>query len=309
MPKSLEVSKILCSFAQNTFIAMNIGNYRFFGEVPRHSISLDDLKVFIADDGNAKRIHFATSHAQALRLDAQGPAYGWLNLPFCNTIEPLLKQEVGKDFMMFSNRATAKKYRRINSEAEYLKIQAFIEKYKNVVFLRDCLDLSISLSMNMSEPGVRTELGDLEHKIKYKSNEINYGESISKITKYFQEALGSLPYFKNADYICAVPSSHSFMKEVANGLLQFGFNNISNNVTWSKTAEIKNALSPDEKLGALLDSNLQLDQSIDLNGKSILLIDDLYNSGLTMQYVAKCLKQLGASYVFGMTLVKSLSNT
>ena len=39
-----------------------------------------------------------------------------------------------------------------------------------------------------------------------------------------------------------------------------------------------------------------------------MLVDDLYNSGLTMQYVAMRLKELGVSRVFGVTLVKSLSN-
>lgn len=287
---------------------MKSGILRFIG-VPNKSIGLDDLKVFVADDGNAKRIHFATSHMHALRLDMQSTAYGWLNLPFCNTVEPFLKYEFGRDYMMFLNRTTTKFYRRIDSETEYLKIQAFMEKYKEIVFLRDCLDLSVSLSMNMSEPGVRTELGELEYSVKYRANDIDYTESVSDITRHFQGALNCLPYFKNADCVCAVPSSHSFMKEVAKGLSQFEFEDISDNLTWSKTAEIKNASSLDEKLEALLNSNLQLDQSISLKGKSILLIDDLYNSGLTMQYVAMRLKQLGAFHVFGMTLVKSLSNT
>ncbi len=45
---------------------MVLGGFKFLG-VPCHSIELDDLKVFMADDGSAKRIHFATSHAHALR--------------------------------------------------------------------------------------------------------------------------------------------------------------------------------------------------------------------------------------------------
>ena len=43
-------------------------------------------------------------------------------------------------------------------------------------------------------------------------------------------------------------------------------------------------------------------------GKNVMLVDDLYNSGLTMQYVAMRLKELGVFRVFGVTLVKSLSN-
>ena len=45
---------------------MVLGDFKFLG-VPCHSIELDDLKVFMADDGSAKRIHFATSHAHAFK--------------------------------------------------------------------------------------------------------------------------------------------------------------------------------------------------------------------------------------------------
>lgn len=47
---------------------------------------------------------------------------------------------------------------------------------------------------------------------------------------------------------------------------------------------------------------------MDLKEKCILLVDDLYKSGLTMQYVAMMLKNAGCSRVFGLTLVKSLGN-
>lgn len=53
---------------------------------------------------------------------------------------------------------------------------------------------------------------------------------------------------------------------------------------------------------------MKVSEAVDLKGKNVMLVDDLYNSGLTMQYVAMRLKELGVSRVFGVTLVKSLSN-
>lgn len=50
---------------------MVLEDFKFLG-VPCHSIGLDDLKVFMADDSSAKRIHFATSHANALRKGSSG---------------------------------------------------------------------------------------------------------------------------------------------------------------------------------------------------------------------------------------------
>lgn len=78
---------------------MVLEDFKFLG-VPCHSIGLDDLKVFMADDGSAKRIHFATSHANALRKDSSGNPFAWFNVPFRNTIEPLMKKELGSsDFL------------------------------------------------------------------------------------------------------------------------------------------------------------------------------------------------------------------
>lgn len=117
---------------------MVIGNFKFMG-VPCHSIDLDDLKVFMADDGSAKRINFATSHACALRKDPSGKPLAWFNVPFKHTIEPLLKKYIGRsDFNLFLNKTTGKPFRMVFSEQEYNRIHTFMDKYKDVVFLRDC---------------------------------------------------------------------------------------------------------------------------------------------------------------------------
>ena len=47
-------------------------------------------------------------------------------------------------------------------------------------------------------------------------------------------------------------------------------------------------------------------EGMDLKNKTILLLDDMYQSGVTMQYVAMRLKEAGAKRVFGMAIVKSL---
>lgn len=105
-----------------------------------------------------------------------------------------------------------------------------------------------------------------------------------------------------------VPSSHAFVREIVSGLKGFDFSDISSSLSWNKTSELKNAESLEDKLDALLNSHLLIADEVDLKEKSILLVDDLYKSGLTMQYVAMMLKNAGCSRVFGLTLVKSLGN-
>lgn len=105
-----------------------------------------------------------------------------------------------------------------------------------------------------------------------------------------------------------VPSSHAFVREIVSGLRGFDFSDISSSLSWNKKSELKNAESLEDKLDALLNSHLMIADDVDLEGKNILLVDDLYKSGLTMQYVAMMLKNAGCSRVFGLTLVKSLGN-
>ena len=47
---------------------------------------------------------------------------------------------------------------------------------------------------------------------------------------------------------------------------------------------------------------------LDIKDKTVLLVDDMYYSGVTMQYIALKMKETGAKRVFGMALVKSLGN-
>jgi len=53
---------------------------------------------------------------------------------------------------------------------------------------------------------------------------------------------------------------------------------------------------------------LEIAEGVDFEGKDIVLLDDLYMSGITLQYVAMKLKEAGAGKVYGLCLVKSFGN-
>lgn len=96
------------------------------------------------------------------------------------------------------------------------------------------------------------------------------------------------------------------MSRILRQLHGFDFEDISQNVYWgNKNDEIKNK-EIREKIALLNQFDLRIDANV--KGKTVLLLDDLYQSGLTLQFIAMKMKQAGADHVFGMTLVKSLSN-
>jgi predicted amidophosphoribosyltransferase len=117
--------------------------------------------------------------------------------------------------------------------------------------------------------------------------------------------------YREVDGFVAIPCASSkkfslprgFASELAR---RTGKANFSESVTKAKpTPELKN-LSRADKLEAILGS-VTVD-SAKVAGKSIVVVDDLYQSGLTINYVAEELRLAGAREVFGLAAVKTLSN-
>ena len=287
---------------------MGIGDLRFLG-VPRRDVDLDTISAFIEDDGT-KRINFALYHHNALRrIEGNKDVAGKLVLPFDDPFNVIAKKCLNMDSLLFPSKFGTGFYRQIYSEKEYKAIEGLIDQFKDIVFLRDTLDLSVALSMHEIEPEVRTVLGEHEYQLKYQSAQKDTTSDREVLTAEMQKRLEELPYFKLADYICAVPSSKPFMRDIIAELKGFDFTDISDKVSWTdKNGSLKNVETAEEKLDLIQSWGLTFDAGLDLKDKNVLLVDDMYYSGVTMQYIAMKMKDSGAKRVFGMALVKSLGN-
>lgn len=280
-------------------------NFNFvFSGIPEKTITRDKLIEFIGDNAT-KRINFAGSHAHALKKNEEGEG-GKIILPFNDTIGSIIHDVTGKD--LFSSHYGGY-WRGLNSKEEYERFEEFVNEYKDIVFLRDNLDLSLALSMNF-DGDEHTPIGELEIQAKFHNNKQTEDELIGVCNEWIDK----FPFLKEADYICSMPSSsattESLPHRIVSNLEGFDFEDISDSVTWtSKTRSIKDAASAEEKLEILEESGLQISEDVDLSGKTVLLFDDLYMSGVSMQYVAMKLKEAGAARVFGLCTVKSRSNT
>lgn len=286
-------------------MVFNLQRIMFMG-VPQKEITIENIREFMVDEAT-KRINFASSHVNALRRTEQEKG-GKITLPFADTIQPILENKLGSDKRLFTSKFGGI-WRGIMTDEEYSSFEEFVSKYNNIVFLRDNLDLSIALSMNY-EGDERTEIGELEYQAKFNNDE----DSESQLVDICKEWIEELPYYKHADYICAMPSSNpdkeSLPERIVNSLTDFDFTDISEKVLWSsKTRSIKETEDVEEKLEILEESNLTIAEDLDINGKIVILFDDLYMSGISMQYVAMKLKQAGANRVLGLSIVKSRSNT
>lgn len=281
-------------------MVFNLKNLLFMG-VPQKTITLEKIKEIISDN-STKRINFSSNHANALKKYKNQ----WkIKLPFEESIQPIIKKEIGNDINLFTSKYGGI-WRSITNE-ECVQWNDFIMRYKNIVFLRDCLDISLSLSMNIIEDESRTEIGELEYQAKYYSN----NDAEKQLVSLCEEWINKLPYYKDADLICAVPSNtlDNLPQRIADKL-DITATNISNTISWtSKTRNVKDAENVEDKISILEESGFTINNKEQLNNKIVILFDDLYMSGVTLQYIAMKLKEAGAQRVLGLTIVKSRSNS
>lgn len=279
---------------------MNIGVFNYlFGT---KAITEEAIRVFAADT-NVKRICFSRIQPHALWKTDEGE--DMITLPFGDSVGLLLKEQTG---IVLRKSSKGNFYKKLTPE-EYEQAKKFVDSYANVVFLRDLLDVSVALSLNFESDGeTRTHIGQLEKNAKYDNDE----KAVDELAAIVDEFICNNPLYANANYLCAVPSSkvgeRNLPIRILERLRKFKGKNVSDSIAWtSKTESLKNAEGAD-KLEILKHSGLEIVGDEDFEGKDVVVLDDLYMSGITLQYVAMKLKKTGARMVYGLCLVKSFSN-
>jgi hypothetical protein len=257
-----------------------------------------------------KRFCFnSTFHANSLSEVNYDNGVRWaLFLKFDNTIKDIFEKETG---LKISQTKRGEYWCPIKKQTNYDNALAFREKHKQTVFLRDALPLSVAISeyQTSDEEAKRTAIGELEYKAKYQS----CSDSLSKLAKIAKTFITNTPFYQEADYICAVPSSNPKKANLPNKIANIitrgndSLSNISDALRWAgEKGEVKE-LGYAEKWDELQKTDIEVD--INLKGKTVILLDDMYQSGITMQFVAMKLQEAGASKVYGLALVKARKDT
>lgn len=283
-------------------MVLGFGDLRF----PFTQITIDFETVQRYQEYTPRRICFSTTRKNALKRSTDLDYAGTFNIPFGETINPIFNEATKLE--MFPAKQFGGFWRSVSDDAEFKVIEEFINNVQDIVFLRDTLSLSVALSEYL-EDDERTEVGELEHQAKYNRDE----DALKKLAELcVHTMLDILPYYKTADMICPVPASTEKTFHLPSLLVQMNapileIENISSVVTWENPKPSLKGLQIEQKWPALEKANLIIKK--DLSNKAIIIVDDLYQSGITMQYVAMKLLEAGANKLFGLALVKSRSNT
>lgn len=179
----------------------------------------------------------------------------------------------------------------------------------STVFMRDCLELSCALDFNMtSSTGSYTQIGQMEHDCK----SVELRRSISELIAHLRAFIDGTFGYNSARHVCAVPPRlgkgydlpATLVQELARERTLF---DLTPRFAWSAAKGSIKDTPVDEKWAQLEAAGLAFRGN--LAGEPVILIDDKYQSGTTLHFVASKLRAAGAGPIFGLCLVKTLRDS
>lgn len=266
---------------------------------------IDLANVKMKHDLTPKRFCMKTSHQHCLVRNTYGDNYGAFYFPFKESIVPIFESETGMNTHPFRD---GKLWCPLKTEADYEKANSFKNKFGQAVFLRDNLDLSVALSEHMIDDEDHTEIGDLEFKAKFRDCK----DSESKLVELCVNFIESTPKYQDVKAITAVPSSTLGKSNVPTRIAhevakKLGITSLCDNMNWDKDKVGLKTLTFDEKWPLLKSTGFSIKEGF--KEKKIILLDDLYQSGVTLQFVGMKLKEVGCEKVYGLSIVKARRDT
>lgn len=197
-------------------------------------------------------------------------------------------------------------------EKDTVEIERWIISQGTLIYLRDCLSLSIALDINYLYISEKyTPIGCLEDKGKKEEDE----KSIHELADKVEQKIRDLPYYKDADLICSVPSASDKVFDLPDRVVslvdkKIDKQNITKAFSFSGAKPPVKDIALDERWQVWEDAQVSFQKGDEFNigDKTVILIDDKYQSGRTIQYIAMKLQQAGAREVYGLSFVKTVSD-
>ncbi|MBW2703781.1 MAG: hypothetical protein JRF33_23430 [Deltaproteobacteria bacterium] len=202
------------------------------------------------------------------------------------------------------------------SQEKIQALQTWLSTIHQVVAIRDCLALSFALDydrMQGSPNMPRTEIGTLRSQAKpYDAHATaEHIVAAKELGRRCLNFLGVVGSYNSATAVVSVPSSDptqgfSVPTEVAQVIAEGSkLQNLSTLVRTTRPRPGLKNLPVSEKLKTIQET---IAVHGDLRGQNILLVDDLYQSGVTMNCVAMKLIEAGAKAVYGLACEKTCRN-
>jgi len=219
-------------------------------------------------------------------------------------VDRLFKGETG----LTTNSGPFGPYCFLSKPSDINKALEWQDQRKDFFFLRDNLTYSVAMDLNLASEGIYTTLGQAEHDAKADRS----AKAVGVLADACARAFEILTPYQGADAICPVPPSPDkdwdLPTQIVERLSQkVGKPSLIGQVGFSKKKESVKALALEDKWKALEAAGFFASGKV--AGKKIVLVDDKYQSGTTIQFVGSKLIEAGARYVFGLCPIKTWRDT
>ncbi len=193
----------------------------------------------------------------------------------------------------------------------------WVEKVGHPVAMKDFLALSFALEYDREggDPKkTQTEIGVLRGLAKPYGGTVPSAETrkaADSLAEHCLNFLNTMSCYSSADCIVAMPpsdpsKSFNLPRHLAGGIAEeWGRENLSEHVVGKPRNSIKD-LPLAQKLDTLLET-IEVAAGV-FTDKHVLLLDDLYQSGISMNYCGLLLLQAGAKKIFGLACEKTCRN-
>lgn len=198
------------------------------------------------------------------------------------------------------------------------EVHDWIARVGKYVAMKDMLALSFALDYEREDgdPNLRqTDIGSLRAQAKPYGSQVVTGQTKAAAEKLVERCvafLKEMTCYRSANCVVAMPPSdpskaYNLPRYLAARIAkELELEDLSEHVRTVKARNSIKAVPLAEKLDTLLGTT-EVDADI-FSKKHVLLIDDLYQSGISMNYCALLLLQAGALKIFGLACEKTCSN-
>ena len=197
------------------------------------------------------------------------------------------------------------------------KIEKYYSSIIGCIAIKDCLPISFAIDFdreNGDPEQEQTRIGKIRRKAKPYGSEVVNNEhyrAADELAEKTIEFIRRVIFYNNLDAIIGMPPSnpdkeytltHYLAKKITG---KIDFEDLSSLVNKDYRTPGAKSLPVDQKLDAIKGS---ITVSKKVLHRKILLLDDLYQSGITMNYVAMLLLEKGAQKVYGLACEKTCTN-
>jgi predicted amidophosphoribosyltransferase len=174
--------------------------------------------------------------------------------------------------------------------------------------------MSLALGINLEEgpdgePAGHTPLGELEARAKAAPDE----EALSQLMAAFLEAIQTVPGYRDAKFVAAVPPRLGKEYDLPSVLAAriaaaLSLDDLTPRFQSAAPKGTVKTARLEEKWAAWEQSGLTFEPSLPKR-PAVILIDDKYQSGMSIQFVASVLRSAGAGDIYGLCAVKTWRDT